>query len=340
MGTGETDGADEGRGEDRPVVGVTAASEFDLSVEREVFGDRVELRAVDVGSSADIVEKLGDADAVIDRLFAAPYTAAVFDGLSARVVVRCGIGVDGLDTEHAAERGVWVANVPDYCQEEVATHTLAFVLALNRRLTPQNAAMHDGRWERRTEGLHRLSTRTLGLVGFGSIAREVASRARALGLEVVAADPYVDADEMADHGVESTTQADLLSRAHVVSLHAPLVEDTRGLIDADALGRMRDDAVLVNVARGGLIDESALAEALDAGEIAGAGLDVFVDEPADQGGSVPFDHPLRGHDNVVLTPHVAWASAEADLERRRTAAEDVRRVLDGGTPENPVNDPR
>jgi D-3-phosphoglycerate dehydrogenase len=159
-------------------------------------------------------------------------------------------------------------------------------------------------------------------------------------MEVVAADPYVDADEMADHGVESTTQAGLLSRAHVVSLHAPLIEDTRGLIDADALGRMRDDAVLVNVARGGLIDESALVEAIDEGAIAGAALDVFVDEPADQGGSVPFDHPLRGHDNVVLTPHVAWASAEADLERRRTAAEDVRRVLDGEPPENRVNDPR
>jgi D-3-phosphoglycerate dehydrogenase len=160
-------------------------------------------------------------------------------------------------------------------------------------------------------------------------------------MDAVAADPYVDRDEMFDLGVEKVDLAGALARSDVVSAHAPLTDETRGTFDADAFARMRSDAHFVNVARGGLVVEEDLLAALETGEIAGAGLDVFADEPADQGeGAAAFDHPLTEREDVVLTPHVAWYSEEADEERRETAARDVRRVLAGESPENPVNAPQ
>jgi D-3-phosphoglycerate dehydrogenase len=331
-------------GREPPTVGVTAGSAFDLDVEREVFeGVDVTLRPVDVESTDDLKTKLSDVDAVIDRLLAAPYTTEVMDALAeCRIVARCGIGVDALDTERAAERGIYVVNVPVYCQDEVSEHTLMLLLALQRNLTTYDSAMKEGVWAQdvTTPTVHRLRGQTLGLVGFGTIARLVAEKARAFGMDVVASDPYVDATEMADAGVEKTDFEGLLDVADAVSLHAPLVEETRGTMDATAFARMKDTAYLVNVARGGLVVEDDLVEALRAGEIAGAGLDVFAVEPSSQGDAFPvFESPLREFDDVVLTPHVAWFSREANDERRRAAAEDVRRVLQGETPVNAVNDP-
>ena len=335
--------SDSGDADEPYVVGLTAASDYDLDVERAVFeGSNVELRAVDVEASEDLAEAFRDADAVIDRLHVAPYTADVIDQLEpCRVIARCGIGVDGVDHERAAERGIYVVNVPDYCLDEVADHALALLLALRRNVRGYDAAMRDGRWDRRPVELHRLRGSTLGLVGFGTIARRVAERARAFGMDVVAADPYVDRDEMAAEGVEKVDLAGALARSDVVSAHAPLTDETRGTFDADAFARMRSDAHFVNVSRGGLVVEDDLLSALEGGEIAGAGLDVFADEPADQGeGAAAFDHPLAEREDAVLTPHVAWYSEEADDERRETAARDVRRVLAGESPENPVNAPR
>jgi len=339
--------AESGSDSDEPdepyVVGLTAASDYDLDVERAVFeGRSVELRAVDVATSDDLAAAFRDADAVVDRLHVAPYTADVIDELErCRVIARCGIGVDGVAHERAAERGIHVVNVPDYCVDEVADHALALLLALRRNVRGYDAAMKAGHWERRPVELHRLRGSTLGLVGFGTIARRVAERARAFGMEVVAADPYVDHDEMADEGVEKDDMDGLLARSDIVSAHAPLTDETRGTFDADAFADMRSDAHFVNVSRGGLVVEADLLAALESGEIAGAGLDVFADEPADQGeGAAAFDHPLAEREDVVLTPHVAWYSEEADAERRETAARDVRRVLAGESPENPVNAPR
>ena len=339
--------ADSGSGSgdaDEPiVVGLTAASDYDIAVEQAVFeGTDVELRAVDVATSEDLADAFRDADAIIDRLHVAPYTSDVIDELErCRVIARCGIGVDGVAHERAAERGIRVVNVPDYCLDEVADHALALLLALRRNVRGYDAAMHEGRWERRPVELHRLRGSTFGLVGFGTIARRVAERAAAFEMEVVATDPYVDRDEMAAEGVEKRDLDGLLARSDVVSAHAPLTDETRGTFDADAFARMRSDAHFVNVARGGLVVEDDLLWALETGEIAGAGLDVFADEPADQGeGAAAFDHPLAERGDAVLTPHVAWYSEEADAERRETAARDVRRVLDGEPPENPVNDPR
>lgn len=326
-------------------VGITAGSAFDLGIEEEVFsGMDVTLRPVDVEDTDDLITKLADVDAVIDRLLAAPYTAEVIDALDdCRIIVRCGIGVDALDTERAAERGIHVANVPIYCQNEVSEHTIMLMLALQRNLPPYDSAMKDGVWAQdvTTQSVHRLRGQTLGLVGFGTIARLVAEKAQVFGMNVVASDPYIDAEEMAESDVEKASFESVLDVADVVSLHTPLVEETRGMMDASAFARMKDSAYLINVARGGLVLEDDLVAALQDEEIAGAGLDVFDEEPSSQGDTFPpFESPLSTFENVVLTPHVAWFSREANDERLRTAAEDVRRVLTGNSPENPVNDPR
>lgn len=326
-------------------VGVTAGSAFDLDIERSVFeGMDVTLRPVDIEDTDDLITELHDVDAVIDRLLAAPYTTAVVDALDrCRIIARCGIGVDALDTDRAAERGMYVVNVPVYCQDEVSEHTLLLLLALQRKLTTYHEPMTDGVWAQdvTTPTVHRLRGQTLGLVGFGTIARLVAEKANAFGMDVVASDPFVEAEAMAEAGVEEVDFETVLDSADAVSLHAPLVEETAGLMDAAAFERMKRTAYLINVARGGLVVESDLVAALREGEIAGAGLDVFAEEPSSQGdGHPPFESPLREFDNVVLTPHVAWFSREANDERRRTAAKDVRRVLEGKEPENPVNEPR
>ncbi|SEH42012.1 D-3-phosphoglycerate dehydrogenase [Halopenitus malekzadehii] len=327
-----------------PIVGVTAGSAFDLDIEREVFDDMdVRFHPVDVETTDDLIAELADADAVIDRLLSAPYTAAVIDALeNCRIIARCGIGVDAIDIDRAAAAGTYVVNVPSYCQDEVSEHTMLLLLALERNLTDYDAALKDGVWARDVTAaeVHRLRGRTLGLIGFGTIARLVAEKARAFGLDVMAADPYVDAETMAEADVEKVPFETVLETADAVSLHAPLIEDTRGMMDADAFARMKESAVLINVARGGLVVTEDLVDALRTGQIAGAGLDVFDVEPSGQGGAdPPFESPLREFDTVVLTPHVAWFSREANDERRRTAARDVRRVLEGRPPTNAVNDP-
>lgn len=326
-------------------VGVTAGSAFDLRIERDVFADMdVEVRPVDVETTEDLVSSLRDVDAVIDRLLAVPYTKAVIDELRhCKVIARCGIGVDELAHEYAAKKGVYVVNVPTYCQDEVSEHALMLVVSLQRNLVDYHTSMREGVWNPAAGGggIHRLRGQTLGLVGFGTIARLVAEKARAFGLNVVVSDPYVSAAEIERAGATKRQFEDLLETADVVSLHTPLLEETEGMIDSDALNRMKESAYLINVSRGGLVVEGDLVDALREGGIRGAGLDVFRSEPAAQGAEVlTFDSPLTGLDNVVLTPHVAWYSEEANDERRRTAAMDVRRVLEGGEPANPVNEPQ
>ena len=325
------------------VVGVTAKSAFDLSVERDVFkGMNVELRAVDIGSSVDLIESFRNVDAVIDRLLAAPYTADVLDSLrQCRVIARCGIGVDAINIERAMERGIHVTNVPTYCQHEVSEHAIMLILALQRDLADYNAALKDGEWQRdvTSPSVHRLHGQVLGLIGFGSIARILAKKAYALGMNVVAADPYVDAPEMQEFKVEKASFEEVLTLSDIVSLHSPLTDETGGMVNTEALERMKSSAYLINVARGGLVVEDDLVTALQASEIAGAGLDVYEHEPSAQDDKTPaFENRLSELDNVLLTPHVAWFSKEANDERRYTAARDVRRVLEGECPENPVTD--
>lgn len=325
-------------------IGVTAGSLFDLSIERQVCdGLDVTFRPVDVRSTDELITKLDGVDAVIDRVLNAPYTAEVVNALDCEAIARCGIGVDELDLDAASERGTYVVNVPSYCEEEVSEHTLLLILALERGLVGYETDLKHGRWEKQigSTSIHRLRSRTLGLVGFGTIARLVAKKAQAFGMDVIASDPYVSADEMQEFGVEKRSFGDVVEMADTISVHAPLTDETRETFDADVFSRMSSDAYFVNVARGGLVVESDLYRALQTGEIAGAALDVFSEEPADRydGEPAAFENDLRELDNVILTPHVAWYSVEASDEKRRIATSDVRRVLEGERPEHPVNQP-
>ena len=259
-------------------------------------------------------------------------TAEVVDAAdSLDVVGRAGIGVDNIDVRAAVDAGVTVVNVPDYAVEEVSTHAFALVLACLRKIPTFDRSVKSGEWEWSVgQPMHRLAGSTVGLVAFGKLASRFAAKLRGFDVDVLAYDPYVPEYRMGDLGVESVTFETLLAESDVVSLHAPLTDETRGLIDADALERMRDDALLVNTARGGLVDEAALYDALVSGDLGGAGLDVRESEP-------PGESSLHDLDSVVCSPHVAWYSEESRVELTETVAEDVVRVLRGEEPDNPVD---
>ncbi|MEP7307379.1 MAG: C-terminal binding protein [Acidobacteriota bacterium] len=248
-----------------------------------------------------------------------------------RVISRFGIGVDNVDLAAATSAGIVVTKVPDYCLDEVSDHAVALLLALVRKIPASNAHVHAGRWEMKAVvPIHRLRGTVLGLVGFGRIPQLVAPKAQAFGIRVIASDPFVPAEVFARDGVERVDFADLLAQSDYVSIHTPLLPETRGLFNADVFRAMKPGAYLVNTARGPIVDDVALAQALDEGRLAGAGLDVMPQEP-------PDNSPLLGRENVIITPHTSFYSEESLLELQRKAAEEVVAVLSGRPPRNPVN---
>lgn len=257
-----------------------------------------------------------------------PVGSAVFEALNdLQVVARAGVGIENIDVTAAADHGVAVTNAPDYCTREVATHTVTLLLDCARGVAAydRDTRAENWGWERGRR-VHRLRGGTVGLVSFGPIARRVREQLRGFEVDVVAYDPYVDAETMAEADVAKVGLDELYARADYVSLHAPVTEDTREMVDADALARMGDGSVLVNTGRGALVDEDALAAALSDGTIAAAGLDVLQREPP-----AP-DNPLLGLDNCVLTPHAAWYSEEARDDLNATVGANVRAALAGETP--------
>jgi phosphoglycerate dehydrogenase-like enzyme len=245
-----------------------------------------------------------------------------------RLIMRCGAGVDSVDLAAAARRGIWVANVPDYCLDEVADHTLLLMLAAMRRLRHMTQQVAEGRWlDLDLPMVRRLSGRTLGLVGLGRIGERVAQRARSFGLDVVAHDPHLDAERASRLRIRKVTFDELLTACDIVSLHLPLTADTRHLLRAETFERMRPDTVLVNTSRGGLIDLDALASAIDRGIVAAAGLDVLDGEPRPA-----LDHPLLADPRVIVTPHIAFYSVDAQLDLGRRVADEVERALRGEPP--------
>jgi D-3-phosphoglycerate dehydrogenase len=248
-----------------------------------------------------------------------------------RVIARFGIGVDNVDIATATDAGIVVTRVPDYCIDEVSDHTLALLLALVRKIPFANSRAHAGRWEMAAVApIHRLRGTVLGLVGFGRIPRLVAPKAQAFGLKVLTYDPYVALEDMAAAGVGRVDFAELVRVSDYISIHTPLVPETDHLFNADVFARMKPTAYLINTARGRIVDEVGLARALDAGQLAGAALDVLSQEP-------PAGSPLFGRDNVILTPHTSFYSVESLVELQIKAAEEVVRVLTGQMPRNPVN---
>jgi D-3-phosphoglycerate dehydrogenase len=246
-----------------------------------------------------------------------------------KVIGRYGVGVDTIDVDAATRRGIRVVNVPDYCEEEVATHAAALALASVRRIREADQLVRAGRWTewRTVTPIPALSEATLGVVGLGRIGRETIRLLRPFFGRVVGYDPFVAAAE----GVETASLEVVLAHADVLTLHVPLTGDTRHLIDAAALARMKPGAHLVNVSRGGLIDTSALADALHRSALAGAAVDVLEHEPAD-----PAD-PLLGAPNAIVTNHLAWYSERAEPRLRRLLAARCAAVLGGGDAPSIVN---
>jgi len=289
-----------------------------------------ELRVANSASAEDILAVGRDADAIL-------VTYAKLPGDLLRQLRRCkaigrfGLGVDNIDIAAAAELGITVTYVPDYCMQEVSDHAMALLLALARKVPHSNALVQAGRWDMpAVVPIHRLAGRVLGLVGFGNIPRALAPKAKAFGLRVVAHDPNVSQQALAAVGVESMSFDRLLEISDFVSIHAPLLPATRGLFNAEVFGKMKRGSYLINTARGPLVDEDALLAALDSGRLAGAALDVVAVEPLTK------ESRLIGRDNVVLTPHTGFYSVEALNELQTKCAADVARVLSGEMPVYPV----
>jgi D-3-phosphoglycerate dehydrogenase len=296
-----------------------------------LLGARLERRQCH--SEDELVAFARDADAVMARQ--SPLTRPVIEQLErCRVIARYGTGVDNVDIEAATDHGIVVANVVDFGTHEVAEHAIALLLAAARRIVSHDRAVRAGAWDiGQADPIFRISGSTLGLVGFGAIARGVRRKLAGFELRVLVHDPYVEAADIRALDAEPVTLETLLEAADLVSLHAPLDASTHHLIDAVALARMKPSAVLVNTARGGLVDSSALAAALGAGRLGAAGLDVYEEEP------LPADHVLRGCERAILLDHAGWYSETSVSLLQQGAIDAVVAVLSGRRPASVV-DPR
>jgi D-3-phosphoglycerate dehydrogenase / 2-oxoglutarate reductase len=286
---------------------------------------------VDIDTDSPLLEIVGGYDALIVRSGTKVTAEVIERATNLKVVGRAGVGVDNVDVEAATRRGIVVANAPESNVVSAAEHTVGLLVALARNIPQAHAAMMQGRWERSQWGGVELADKTLGVLGFGRIGRQVARRAQGLGMKVVAYDPFVPADRFREAGVESGPLDEVLARSDFLTLHLPLTADTRASIDDAAIAKMRDGVRIVNAARGDLIDDAALIRGLESGKVAGAALDVFVEEP--------YSGPLITAPNVVLTPHLAASTEEAQDRAGVIVAEQVVAALQGGLVTYAVNIP-
>lgn len=312
---------------------VVADAKFsDYRIEREILvAAGASLEVLRLPNDKDLIAVASDADALL--VHAIKVGADAIESLQrCRGIVRYGVGYDVIDTEAARARGIPVSNVPDYCTTEVADHTLAMILTLSRRLQRVDAQLRAGRWEGAPcRPIHASASRTLGLLGIGRIGAAVVARAKPFGFRIIAHDPHAAPESFAHLGVEPVTRESLLAESDFITLHLPLTPATWHTIDDAAIAAMKPGTSLVNVSRGGLVDEEALARALHRGHLAGAALDVFEREP------LPADSPLRTAPGALLTSHCAWYSEEAFSELQRLAAEEVVRYLRREPGKNTVN---
>ena len=287
---------------------------------------------VDVDPNGDLAERIGDYDAIIIRSGTELTRELIERAERLKVIGRAGVGVDNVDVAAASRRGIVVANAPQSTVVSAAEHAVGLLLALSRRIPQAHAALKQGRWERSAFAGIELGGKTLGLVGLGRIGAAVARRALGLEMRVLAYDPYVEPERFREAGAERRTSlAELLAEADFLSLHVTLTPETRGMIGAPELDAAKDGIRIVNVARGELLDERALADAVRSGKVAGAGLDVFSEEP--------YSGPLLGLEEVVVTPHLAASTQEAQDRAGVMVAEQVAAALAGGVVTNAVNMP-
>lgn len=316
-----------------PVVAITDFTFPSLEIEeRIVHAAGAELRAGNDRHIAALKLLVADADAVITQ-FAPIHAEVISEMRRVKVIVRYGIGYDTVDVKAARERGIPVCNIPDYCIDEVADHTLAFILGVTRQVVPNTLYIRDGKWGLATplDQLRTLRDQTVGIVGFGRIGREVAARLAPFKSRRLVFDAFVPADTIRTAGCEAVTLEELLSQSDIVTLHCPSTPQTKKLLNTDALARMKRGAVVVNLARGDLIDTAALIAALQSGHLAGAAIDVCDPEP------IPTDSPLRSLPNVIVASHIASASPKSVRTLRETAAHIAVMALRGEPLPNVVN---
>ena len=282
-----------------------------------------ELQAFQCRTELEVIEAARNADALLVQF--APVTSAVIATLSqCKAIVRYGVGVDNIDIEAARERGISVCSIPDYCVDEVADHTFSLAMALTRQIAGTDALVRRGVWKQTPpRPMPASRNMTFVTIGFGRIARAVLQRAQACGFNLATCDPYLPENSAMPMHIRNLNMKQALVAADILSLHVPLTETTRHLINADTLSFLKPTSVLINTARGGLVDGFALAEALNIGQLGGARLDVFEEEP------LPHSHPLLKCHNILLTSHMAWYSEASSPELQRMAAQEAIRALQG-----------
>ena len=302
-----------------------------VDVERKILDPIAELVPLQTKQPADFLPEAKDCDALLNT-YAGPITGdAMAQMPNCKIIARYGIGVDTIDLDAATKYGIIVTNNPSYCVEEVAEHTMALLLSAARKVTFYDRRVRAGEWSVPPgKPMFRLAGRTLGLIGFGNIARQVAIRAAAFGMRVLFTDPFVAQGQFPAPGTK-VKPGELYKESDFISLHAPAMAQTRQMINDDAFAQMKPGLILVNCGRGALVDTDALVRALDSQKIAGCALDTTDPEP------LPDPHALRGRDNVIINPHVAWYSEEAMVALQLGAPTEVRRVLSGEWPVNVVN---
>ena len=304
-----------------------------IEPEKEVLSKYdVELVIAPDGNEDTLVEMAKNVDGIL-TCFAKVTKKVIQAAKNCKVIGRYGVGVDNIDVLEATNQGIVVTYVPDYCVDEVADHVIGLILSWNRKIVLHNEDTKSNGWG--NAGLNmrimRLKEKNLGIIGFGRIGKSVAQKAKIFGLNILAFDPVIDKNSMDKVGVTKVNLDQLLTESHFITLHSPLIEQTADMISYDQFNQMRKDAFLINCARGGLINEDALYEALESNKIAGAGLDVLVDINPD------FNHRLIQHSKTIITPHTAFFSQEAVLELEQRAAQYVGKVLIGEKPNNIIN---
>ena len=284
-------------------------------------------------SPGDLLEAIRDVDGLVIRSGTKVTGDVIEAGTRLKVIGRAGIGVDNVDVPAATQRGIVVVNTPEGNNVTTAEHAIALLIALARHVPQATASMKAGKWEKKKFQGMELFNRVLGVVGLGNIGRIVADRARGLGMRVIAADPHIPSDVAQKMDVELVSVDELLERADAITVHVPRTKETTGLLGREAFAKAKPGVLVINAARGGIVDEDALLEALDEGRVGGAALDVFIEEPP------PAEHPLLVHDKVICTPHLGASTEQAQRNVSVAVAEQVRDFLLDGTVRNAVNVP-
>ena len=302
----------------------------DLIIERNMLAE-VGAEFIEAKDASKIKEECKDADAVVNTYL--QMTPEIINSMEkCKLIIRNGVGVNTIDVDACNTKGIMVANIPNYCLDEVATHAIALLLAVSRKIIILHDSVRQGVWDvKNAIPVFSLQEKVLGLAGFGKIPRLVNEKAKAFGLKVIAFDPYVTKENAGEAGVQKVELDELLAKSDFISIHCPLTGETKGMFNRESFKKMKASAFIINTSRGPVINESDLVDALKEGRIAGAGLDVLEKD------EINLNNPLLKMNNVVITPHSAWYSEEAMVRRRTQTIDSVISVLKGGEPESLVN---